>query len=139
MEKISSLKFHFTKSIPHDLEDGVLYISMEYATAIHLCCCGCNNQVITPLSPTDWSLSFNGVAVSLSPSIGNWSFPCQSHYWVKSNNIEWAGAWSSEKISAGRKVDHYQKTKHESIELKNKPNTSKLGFINKLRKWLNNI
>jgi len=34
--------------------------------------------VVTPLSPTGWSLIFDGETVSLYPSIGNWNFPCRS-------------------------------------------------------------
>ncbi|MFC4855982.1 DUF6527 family protein [Actinophytocola glycyrrhizae] len=29
----------------------------------------------------DQRRDFNGETVSLSPSIGNWSFPCRSHYY----------------------------------------------------------
>jgi len=28
--------------------------------------------------------------VSLAPSIGNWSFPCNSHYWITGNEVRWA-------------------------------------------------
>jgi hypothetical protein len=61
---------------------GVLYVSPGYATVTHLCCCGCGAEVVTPLSPTDWKLTFDGVAISLSPSVGNWSLPCRSHYFI---------------------------------------------------------
>jgi hypothetical protein len=76
--------------MPDVLESGMLYISVTYCTAIHLCVYGCGNKVVTPLSPTDWELTFNGKAVSLSPSIGNWSFPCQSHYFIKQNQVKYA-------------------------------------------------
>jgi hypothetical protein len=35
-----------------------LYVSLEYATAIHACACGCGNEVVTPLSPNGWKLTF---------------------------------------------------------------------------------
>src|SRR5688572_12008813 len=83
------LSHRFVKSVPEQLEEGVLYVSIEYATAIHRCCCGCGNEVVTPLSPKDWKLTFDGESVSLSPSIGNWSFKCRSHYWIARNRIRW--------------------------------------------------
>jgi hypothetical protein len=51
------------------------------------CACGCGKEVVTPLSATDWKLIFDGKTVSLDPSIGNWGFPCRSHYWVRNNRM----------------------------------------------------
>ncbi|WP_416072066.1 DUF6527 family protein [Streptomyces sp. ME18-1-4] len=68
------LTHRFVEYIPEDLERGVLYVSLPYTIAVHLCACGCGSTVVTPLGPTDRSLTFDGVAVSLSPSIGNWSY-----------------------------------------------------------------
>ncbi|TNZ32157.1 hypothetical protein CGK50_24620, partial [Vibrio parahaemolyticus] len=42
--KHTHLAHKFVRSIPKQLEPGILYVSMEYATAIHSCCCGCGNQ-----------------------------------------------------------------------------------------------
>lgn len=81
----------------------MLYISFEYATASHLCACGCGQKVVTPIRPTEWLLIWNGEAVSLYPSVGNWSFPCRSHYWIRENRIVWAPRWSPRQITAGRK------------------------------------
>jgi hypothetical protein len=69
----------FVKYIPEELEEGYLYISMEYATASHLCACGCGETVVTPIFPKLWQLYYNGKEISLTPSIGNYEFPCQSH------------------------------------------------------------
>lgn len=99
----------FVEAIPEKIEEKTLYIAMEYATAVHKCCCGCGQEVVTPLSPTDWKLTYNGVSVSLSPSIGNWSFKCQSHYWITENNLKWAEQWSPERIEAGRVRDNRAK------------------------------
>lgn len=93
----------FVEYIPDKLDDGVLYISMPYRTVAHLCACGCGKEVVTPLSPTDWVLSFNG-EVTLSPSIGNWSFPCRAHYFIRGGNVRWAGDMSSEQIDRGRSL-----------------------------------
>jgi len=99
----------FVEYVPEKLVDGKLYLSVEFATAVHNCCCGCGNQVVTPFTPTDWRLIFDGVSVSLEPSIGNWSFPCRSHYWVTNNNIRWAGQWSQTQIDSGRAFDRASK------------------------------
>jgi hypothetical protein len=98
--------------IPSELSDGTLYISISYATATHLCACGCGERVVTPLSATDWSLTFDGETISLAPSIGNWSFDCQSHYWLRRNQVEWARGWSREQIDVGRTRDRLNKLRH---------------------------
>ena len=105
MKKSRTIAVEFVDLIPGALRDGTLYVSMSYATAVHKCCCGCGHEVVTPLSPRDWALIFDGETVSLLPSIGNWSFPCQSHYWIKHNQIHWARAWTKREITAGRKRD----------------------------------
>lgn len=87
---------------------------MEYGTAIHKCVCGCGNEVVTPFSPTDWELSYNGESVSLSPSIGNWSFECQSHYWIVENKIMHASKWNKYEIEHNRKIDKKNKNKFYS-------------------------
>lgn len=103
------ISYEFVEFIPDEIKDGVLYISIPYATATHKCCCGCGKEVVTPLSPTDWKLIFDGVSVSLDPSIGNWSFDCQSHYWIKKSKVRWAAKWSKEEIEAGRSFDRDRK------------------------------
>lgn len=106
------LQHKFVEFIPQNIEDGVLYISLEYCTAIHKCVCGCDNEVVTPLSPTDWEITFNGETVSLSPSIGNWNFECQSHYFIINNKIRFARKWSKERIELGRDFDKEEKEKY---------------------------
>lgn len=103
------LEHKFVRYVPSDPSPGVLYISITYATAVHKCCCGCGNKVVTPLSPTDWKLIFDGRTVSLDPSIGNWSFPCKSHYWIKSNRVRWVRTWSTEEIHETREEDRLAK------------------------------
>lgn len=137
--KHSRLMHRFVRSIPKELEPGVLYVSMEYATAIHACCCGCGNPVVTPFSPTDWQMTFDGETITLSPSIGNWSFPCRSHYFINQNRVVVAKSWDSKQIDAGRSQDRGNKAKHYS----DRPNTSGnsrldegRGLFGKLRNWL---
>jgi hypothetical protein len=127
-----TLKHRFVQYIPEQLEPGVLYISMEYATAAHSCCCGCSLQVITPFTPTDWKLTYDGETVSLWPSIGNWNFPCRSHYIIRHSRIVGAGPWDEDRISEGRQQDHERKNKHYESKLdckdsKPKPTQSDSG------------
>ena len=92
-----TLTHKFVDSVPDTLEEGVLYVSVKFRTVIHSCCCGCGTQVVTPLSPSDWKLTFDGRSISLHPSVGNWKLPCRSHYWIKGNRVEWATDYYSEK------------------------------------------
>ena len=110
------MQHRFVEIIPDAVEDDVLYISLKYCTAIHKCVCGCGNEVVTPISPTDWKLIFDGKTVSLSPSIGNWSFNCQSHYWIKRNKIVYAREWDKEEIQFGRTNDEKRKAKYYNKE-----------------------
>lgn len=95
---MKTLRHKFVEFIPELLEGGVLYISIEYSTAVHKCVCGCGNEVVTPFSPKDWELRFDGKTVSLNPSIGNWGFECRSHYFIIRNKIRMARRWSKREI-----------------------------------------
>jgi hypothetical protein len=97
-----ALAYEFVEFIPDDLKEQTLYISITYRTAVHKCCCGCEREVVTPLSPTAWQLIFDGKTVSLCPSIGSWSLPCQSHYFIRQNKVIWAPKWSKRQIERGR-------------------------------------
>ena len=103
------LRHEFVETIPDNLQDGMLYISIPFATAVHKCCCGCGNEVVTPLTPTDWELRFDGKTISLYPSIGSWSLPCNSHYWITRNRVRWAPRWSQKQIRLGRSRDRLAK------------------------------
>ena len=99
------LRPEFVEFIPERLEDGVLYISQQYHTAIHRCCCGCGEEVVTPLTPTDWSLQIVQGTVTLYPSIGNWSYSCRSHYWIRDSQVVWTGSMTKQQIEYGRALD----------------------------------
>lgn len=109
MKAEQGIKHEFVDFIPDILEEGKIYISMDFATAAHKCPCGCGSEVITPFSPTDWKLTFDGNSISLSPSIGNWNFGCQSHYWIRNNKVIMSRKWSKERIDAGRFQDKMNK------------------------------
>jgi hypothetical protein len=48
-------------------------------------------------------MTFDGESVWLRPSIGNWSFPCRSHYWiVRAGQVRWARTWSEEEVRSAR-------------------------------------
>lgn len=65
----------FVESFPTPLAAGVFYVSLEYNTCAHLCACGCGDEAVTPLSPAQWSFTYDGESISVRPSVGNWSLP----------------------------------------------------------------
>ena len=100
MSKLYRIAPRFVKQVPSPLEDGVVYVSIEFGTVIHKCCCGCGDKVVTPLTPVDWTLIYDGQSISLKPSIGRWDAPCRSHYWIQNNRVIWSAKWSSNKVDA---------------------------------------
>lgn len=109
MLRHARLEHRFVHYIPDKLEPGIIYISMEFATAAHACCCGCGEQVITPFSPIDWKLTFDGETVSLWPSIGNWNFRCRSHYIIRRSRVIGAAPWEDKEIENNRRRDKGRK------------------------------
>jgi hypothetical protein len=87
--RINSLKPEFVEHIPEKLEDGVLYVTLKYDVAIHLCACGCREKTVTSLGNGGWTFFYDG-RVSLHPSIGNQRMPCGSHYWIEGDTVRWA-------------------------------------------------
>jgi len=112
--KTSSILPEFVNFIPEHIQEHRLYISERYKTAVHRCCCGCGEEVVTPLSPADWSITKHGNIVSMRPSIGNWSFKCKSHYWIRKNQVIWAGTMSEQQIKRVRTKDIADKTAYIS-------------------------
>ncbi len=99
---VEQLEHEFVVQLPDEPREGVLYISMEFGTALHLCCCGCREKVLTPLRPNRWRMTFDGENIWLCPSIGNWNFDCKSHYWVLGSRVRWAAQMTKEEIEAVR-------------------------------------
>lgn len=142
--KQAALVHEFVDYIPDVLKEGTLYISIKFATALHKCCCGCGHEVVTPLSPRDWKLIFDGETVSLDPSIGNWSFPCQSHYWIRRNSVVWARRWSKREIEADRSQERIDYAEHfgagtlPGTEAKeSSPRNGRTRLWPKLKNWRN--
>jgi hypothetical protein len=136
-----SLEPRFVEFIPDRTDDGILYVSMEYMIVVHKCCCGCGNDVSLPLSPTDWQLTFDGKTVSLHPSIGSWSLPCRSHYWIRGNQIIWAKQWSLAEVAAGRAYDRlskdhfYGQAEVEETQPTAQPSVRHGGVIGWFKRW----
>lgn len=107
--KTSLINPVFVEFIPESIEEGKLYISEQYKTAIHKCCCGCGEEVVTPLTPVDWRLIKGAKGISLYPSIGNWNYKCQSHYFIRDNQILWAKQFTAGQIQLVQKKDWREK------------------------------
>lgn len=110
--KVKELKPQYVELMPKVIEEGVLYISQKYATAVHKCCCGCGEKVVTPLKPTEWSLTVTKGAATLRPSIGNWGFACRSHYWIRNNRVVWSGDMTTAEIERNRRRDRVAKQEY---------------------------
>ena len=104
--RLDELTPEFVDEIPGAPEHGKLYLSCRYRAAVHLCACGCGAKISTPLHPTGWRLWYDGESVSLSPSVGNWSEKCQSHYVIRDSRVLWADRLPRDKIRRIREQRH---------------------------------
>lgn len=70
-----------------EMKENTIYISKKYKTAIHRCLCGCGQETVTPLIEGQWILTLTNDEqnITLTPSIGNYQFPCKSHYVIVNN------------------------------------------------------
>ncbi len=105
LNRVTHLEPVFVDHFPERLESGRLYISTSFNTTAHLCACGCGHEIIAPLSPAQWRLTWDGQHITLYPSIGNWNIPCQSHYWICNGRIRWAGPFTPDRIRAAQVRD----------------------------------
>jgi hypothetical protein len=85
MTRRNTLRLQEVEFVPKPLEEGILYHSATYGSAIHLCACGCGNKTVTPLGENGWTLT---PGPTLRPSIGNLKI-CGSHYYVTDGRIDW--------------------------------------------------
>lgn len=95
----------FVESFPTPLDPGVFYVSLEYKTCAHLCACGCGEEAVTPLSPAQWSFTYDGDSISVRPSVGNWSLACKSHYVITKGHVWWARSFVPDEIARNRARD----------------------------------
>lgn len=108
----SVLQHRFVETFPETLEPGVLYVSLEFCSAAHSCCCGCGEEVVTPLTPTDWNITYDGETITLHPSVGSWTLSCRSHYVIRRSRVIEAPPWSDAEIAAERRRDRRAKAAH---------------------------
>lgn len=128
----------FVEVIPKERQDGVLYVSIPFATAVHNCFCGCGLKVVTPISPIGWQLIFDGETVSLWPSVGSWNFPCRSHYIIRRDTVVWAHKMTGDEIEWGRRRDRAEREHHFDGEPLDQPAVAASSPENRVveRKWL---
>lgn len=132
------------ESFPRPLEPGVLYFSNRFNCAAHACACGCGKEVITPISPVQWRITCSAQGVSLRPSIGNWNFPCRSHYWITDGRVEWSTDMTKDEIKAGREYnaalrEGYFKAKQAKgtpVVEQPSPSLQQRGILARLIDWL---
>jgi Family of unknown function (DUF6527) len=111
---LKTISLERVRTMPAQLEPGVLYVSEEFETAAHLCACGCGSKVRTPLGPTEWTFTNHPAGPSLVPSVGNWQRPCQSHYVIQRGAIEWSNQWTPKQIASGRAAEVKRRDAHYS-------------------------
>lgn len=100
--RVDALRPAFVADVPEVLEPGVLYLALEYDAMVHLCACGCGNEVATPIGPTDWKIAWNGVGITVRPSVGNGALVCRSHYLIDDGRVRWCAPMSDREIAAER-------------------------------------
>ncbi len=140
--KLRHITPEFVDEIPRELDPGKLYVCCRYRAVKHLCGCGCGAEVNTPLHPTGWTLTCDGVSVSLSPSIGNWSEKCQSHYWITNNKIHWAPKWPRHKILRTRKARDLELERYFSANTNSQTGHLVLKWfpiVKSIRRWLTRL
>ena len=128
----------FVASVPRTLEEGKLYIATRFRTVTHKCACGCGTEVNTPLHPTGWAITFDGVSISLWPSVGNWGEACQSHYWIEKSRVFWARQWTRDQIQRGRRERRKEIEKYyRRIDDKHEKGTQWKGRDRRIKRlWL---
>lgn len=112
MMRHSVLEHRFVGHFPESLAPGVLYVSLEFGSVAHSCCCGCGEEVVTPLTPTDWNITYDGETITLFPSVGSWTLPCRSHYVVRRGKVIEAPPWTDAEIAAERRRDRKAKASY---------------------------
>jgi len=117
---VNTFALQLVKYVPQNLAPGDLYVSEEYAVAVHLCACGCGNKVTTPLGPAEWRFSQRNGLPTLNPSIGNWQIPCRSHYFIADGRVHWSEQWSGARIAAGRLSEQYRRPAYYDAKVRDR-------------------
>jgi len=87
-------------------------IRFRIALFARICTCGCGAKIRTPLGPTEWAVEETAGGPTLTPSVGNWQQPCQSHYWIHEGEIRWAAKWTPAQIAAGRRREQERRRQY---------------------------
>jgi hypothetical protein len=132
MGKLTNIKLLRVQYVPKELEPGILYVSEEFGAAVHLCACGCGKKVSTPLRPPRWVLDETASGPTLRPSVGNWEFPCQSHYWIRGGRIVWSEKWTSQQIAAGRRREEKRRIAYYDA-------LDRSGFLRRFWRWIKRL
>jgi len=138
MMRHNRLIHRFVHYIPERLEPGVLYVSVDYATAVHSCCCGCGQEVVTPLSPTGWKMIFDGETISLSPSIGNWNFECRSHYFIERGHVVEAKPRTRKWSATERGSDNTEALFQSEVKIVQTDQTKAQAAWSRIKRWVAN-
>lgn len=123
---------HYTaaimESFPKQLTPGLLYVSLKYSTAAHVCPCGCGQRVVTKLSPARWRVIFDG-EVSLRPSVASTGMPCRSHYFITRGTVVWPEKLDEEQAARDRRrAERAVRTRHDIAAWR--------GLTTRLRRWI---
>lgn len=130
------MRIHFVETIPqaNSIKDNNLYISLTYNMTMHRCASGCGQLVPLPLSPADWSLTYDGETISLSPSIGNGILACHSHYFIQNSQVIWSSEMSTVEAQRQQMTDAELLKQHVATSGKEEKHQHSLvkWIINKL-------
>jgi len=132
LERVDSFKLIEVYYLPIDFKPNTLYFSKEFEVAGHLCACGCENKIITPINPVEWALEITRYGPTLYPSIGNWQLPCKSHYWISKGKVEWSYKMTEDEIFAGNKCEEVRREKY----YENLQNRRSKSIFRKIKNWL---
>lgn len=105
MTKTNRLTTKLVSEVPEQLAPGFLYVAEPFKTAMHLCCCGCGGEVTTRYGAGGWTLTLDGDAPTIDPSIGPSTQKCRSHYIVSRGQVFWLEDMTDAGISASRQRD----------------------------------
>lgn len=87
---VTTFDLELVHRVPEVPQSGILYACFDCNVVVHLCACGCGEKVVLPIDPDCWKVEYDGESLSLHPSIGNFQYPCKSHYWIRKNKVVWA-------------------------------------------------
>ncbi|MDA8311216.1 MAG: DUF6527 family protein [Actinomycetota bacterium] len=132
--RVNSVKPRFVEFVPDTLEEGIVYVSIEYGAVIHSCCCGCGEKVSTPLSPAQWSITYDGQRISLWPSVGSGALPCNSHYIISRNQVQWASSLTQAQTQAAQRRDRSDLVEHYEFQVAEAQEHA--NWRSRIKRWL---